>query len=132
MIPHYGTTPLGYCENAPRPILPVELPARIRIILIIIRASHTTLPNPHPSTHNIGNDVHTLLEHEKVVGPRRVLRSTDIRKMFDGERGRHQIGMVHGESELLERAGKVQVEWIVRSERWPRLEWLRLGLGHYA
>ena len=73
-----------------------------------------------------------LLEHEKMVDPWGVLRSTNIRELFDGERRGHQVGMVHGEGELLERAGKVQVERIVWSERWLRLGRLRLGLGHDA
>jgi hypothetical protein len=38
--------------------------------------------------------------------------------------------MVHCEGELLERLGKVEVKWVVWSERWPRLGWLRLGSGH--
>jgi hypothetical protein len=80
----------------------------------------------------MGNDVHMLLEQEKMVGRWRIFRSTDIREMFDGERGRHQIRMVHSEEELLERAGKVKVKWIVGSERWPRLGWLSLGFGHDA
>ena len=130
-ILHLRATLLSYCENAPRPILPVLKPTRIIPILIIILAPHI-LPDPHPSIHNVCNDVHMLLEHEKVLGPWRVLRSTDIREMLDGKRRGHQVGMVDGEGELLERAGKVQVEGIVWSERWPRLGWLRLGLGHDA
>ena len=82
-------TSLCYCKNTPRPILPVLNTARIVPVQTILWASHVILPNPHPSIHNMSNDVHMLLEHEKVVGPRCVIRSTDIREMFDGERRRH-------------------------------------------